>query len=89
MECGGERDQRTLQPKSGYQQRPRVWDARIRRLWGQPAIVAPSIAGFDDFDRGSELRACEFFENQTRRLSRSEFDPSERVRIDLVDAAKG
>ena len=35
------------------------------------------------------LRACELFENQTRRLSRSEFDPSERVRIDLFDAAKG
>ena len=35
------------------------------------------------------VRACEFFENQTRRLSRSEFDPSERVRIDLFDVPKG
>ena len=40
-------------------------------------------------DAAAKLRACEFFENRTRRLSRSEFDPSERVRIDLFDAAKG
>ena len=36
-----------------------------------------------------KLRACEFFKNQTRRLSRSEFDLSERVRIDLFDVPKG
>ena len=41
------------------------------------------------FAKKLALRACEFFENQTRRLSRSEFDPSERVRIDLFDVPKG